>query len=73
MSAAAGTLGLAAMLDQLAVEIAAGKFGDVTECAVFLRGSASHAIVTLPIETPTQTADQLRRAIAWLETGALPP
>lgn len=66
------SLNLAAMLDQLAAEIAAGKFGDVAECVVFLRGTESNAIVTLPVEETAQTAHHLRRATAWLETGELP-
>lgn len=67
------TFNLAAMLDQLAAEIATGKFGDVSACVVFLRGTASNAVVTLPIEPEEESARQLERAVTWLKTGELPP
>ncbi len=62
---------LASMLDEVAMQVAAGKFGDVTECSVFLRGTVSNAIVTLPIEPVEKTAAHFDRAAQWLRTGEL--
>lgn len=65
-------INLAAMLDALAVEIATGKFGDVSECVVFVRGEESAAIVTLPQEAVEDTARRLDAAKHYLLTGELP-
>ena len=65
-------INLAAMVDQVAHQIAHGKFGDVSACAIFLRGEKSNAILALPIEAPEDTARQFERGAAWLRTGELP-
>ncbi len=66
-------INLAAMIDKVATEVAAGKFGDVAGCAIFLIGTDSHAVVTLPQEDAHVTAAKFRRAADWCETGVLAP
>ncbi len=66
-------LDLAAMLDELATRIVSGRMGSVNEVRMFLTGPGGQAlIITLPRESEAATALELRRAVAWLETGALP-
>lgn len=63
---------LAAMLSELACQIAFGRFGDVEACVVFVRGQKSAAIVTLPQEPVEDTARRLDAAKHYLLTGELP-
>lgn len=69
----AGDINLAAMLDQVATQVAHGRMGDVHGCAIFLTGDKSNCILTLPIEPPEVTAARFERAVQWLRTGVLPP
>lgn len=62
---------LAAMLDEVATQIATGKFGDVSRCVLFVEGDVSNAVVTYPQEPRQDTIERLDRAKHWLKTDEL--
>ena len=59
---------LAAILSELADQVALGKWGDVDRCVVVISGEKSRAIVTYPIEPNPITVAELGAAIMWLGT-----
>lgn len=57
---------MAGLLDQLSTEIAAGRFGDVNECVIYLKGAKSRAVVTYPKEPEHETVERLLDALRWM-------